>query len=247
MLAEFLNALRAGIHKEVRPQLLENVSNERTAVYAMPDGSLLREDLDPPLRRYKLASFSDLCDMLAPASPTAERPMVFHDVGRIVVLLDRDDRREEATMLLHFSQAFTALCQLKAGNGFAIPSLVRFLRSIKADPALIAAFRRIDFTRTTAGRTDVQHGRESLGRSVEASVQQADKIPEVFAIGCPVYLALRSETFTQVEVQVFIDHEAQKIELRVDSDDLDLAIDRAHAAIRKLLPAGIEVYRGSPA
>lgn len=247
MLADFLKALREGIQREARPQLLENVSNEHSAVYAMPNGEILREDVPSPLRRFTINSFSDIVEMLVPGK--LEKPIVFHDTKKIVVLLDREDRREWATMALPFSGVFARLHGLQGGWSAPVPQLVRFLRALKVDAELLASFRRIDFTRTTQGRSDVQRGRESLGRSVEAHVQQADKIPESFNVHAPVYgtLGLQGETYVSVPVEVYIDHEGQKIELSVDSDEIELAIDRAHAAIRSLLPPAVECYRGSPA
>jgi|SRR6185503_8266965 len=245
MLAEFLAALREGLQREVRPQLLKEISNANFASYAMPDGTVRLESIRAPPRNYRLASFTDLCALVL---HHAEDALVFHDYGHIQVVLDKFDRREVATMGLESSCAFSFLRGLCANDGvsFTVPQVVRFLRSIKATPERIAEFRKIDFARTVGTRNDVQHGRESLGRSIEAAVQQADKIPEAFTVEVPVYSSagLPSETIVDVEVQVFLDYEGSKVQLKTDPDDISLVIDRAHARIRALLPKDVECYRG---
>lgn len=249
MLAEFLKALREGLRAEVRPQLLAEVTDARSARYAMPDGGISTFERPKPLRRWTITSFTDLCVLLLD-QPDA---LVFHDAGRIRALLDAEDRHETVTMTLEHTDTFLALLELAGpeGKSFKAPDLVRFLRRrLRLNPELIAKFRRVDFTRLEQTKADVQRGRESLGRAVEASVQQIDDVPETFDVGCELYSTpgIREHELVhgRYTVSVHVDLTKQLIELSVDSEAITLGYERAHTAIRALLPKDVPAYRGDP-
>lgn len=115
---------------------------------------------------------------------------------------------------------------------------------------VIQALSRIDFSRTSAGKTDVAHGKESLGRSVEAAVQQADGVPETFTVAVPVWSAFGFDRYSvQVQFGLYLDLQAQKVELRVLGDEIErvvgLATHAVAADLREALPS-VPVFMGEP-
>lgn len=116
--------------------------------------------------------------------------------------------------------------------------------------AVIQALSQVDFTRNSTGRSHVEHGRESLGKSVEASVQQADKVPKEFTVGVPVWT---NNGFTRYSVLltfgVFLDLDNQAVELRVLSDECQRVVNQSLLAVvadlRDSLP-NVPVFLGTP-
>ncbi len=53
--------------------------------------------------------------------------------------------------------------------------------------ALIPKLRKLEFRRRNDGRAEVQHGKESLGRSVEQSVQAVEDLPEDMRVMVRIY------------------------------------------------------------
>ena len=105
--------------------------------------------------------------------------------NEVYAYLDREDRRERVNVELKESSRFELVQQLQKPRGMQPREAVKLLRlDLHGGNVghVIQALSRIDFTRTSAGKTDVAHGRESLGRSVEAVVQQADTVPERFTL-----------------------------------------------------------------
>jgi len=114
---------------------------------------------------------------------------------------------------------------------------------------VITALRQIDFTRTSAGKSHVEHGKESLGRSVEAAVQQADKVPEDFVVRVPVYTNPGAGAFlVEVRVMLYLDLEGQQVVLQTMPDELEKAHQVAQARLHEALvancPKGTPVFYG---
>ena len=94
-----------------------------------------------------------------------------------------------------------------------------------------------------------EHGRESLGKSVEAVVQQADAIPESFTLNFQplVNYGLRLIEVS-VRVGVAIDHEQQRIVFRLLADGLadarESMLRQLGEALTKSMP-DIHVFQGT--
>jgi len=194
-----------------------------------------------------------LNDVLAAASDMAPSPEVYHDTGLVTLLLNRQDRREKMIVPLHLSKRYQTVAALAAGRDFDVPAAVKFLRFELHGTNVghvIDAISRIDFTRRSEGHASVEHGRETLGNSVEAAIQQADNVPEAFRVSVDVYTNPGFRYTIQIECGVYIDLAAQKVHLRTLADELALAEDATQAFIHEQLtgnlPDGTPVYEGRP-
>lgn len=239
MLAEFITriaklateaeAVTVGAHPKLPDQ-----------VYVRHGTNLEWKDVPPPKRAHTLFSMRDLLE-LANNKTIAADPEVFHSATRVVVLLDRNQRREQITLPLVLTDRFKIVSAMGQNGGlsFDVAGAVRFIRfdlhGVGAD-GLVAALRKVDFTRKGTGASSVEHGRESLGKSVEMAVQQADQIPESILVDLPVFATdgLRGIK-ASVRVGLYLDVQNEKVTFRLLADELAAAVDYAQSQVHDLL------------
>lgn len=211
-------------------------------------GDEIREiEQSPPLRSPGLSSVSSLVAM----AERCERPAVYFSHTRAELVLDREDRRELAVLDFETTQRWAAVWGLRNGLSFTPRDAVKFLRFDlhSVAPALLAGLRKVDFKRASEGRSQVEHGRESLGRSVEAAVQNIEAIPEEVEVEVPMFLTDGLDDLVQrVWIGVYIDLDAERIELRTLSDEIPSACRRVSRQIESILrtelPEGTPLYSG---
>lgn len=192
-------------------------------------------DAEAPLRNHRLSDLQSLLDFTA-GDATAPRPEVFFGDGAVTVCCDRLDRREFATLHLAKTTRWRKLEALAQTPLVAeSKALIRFLRfelAAQGIDQLLAGIRKVDFTRTSSGKAHVEHGRESLGRSVEMAVQKAEDIPETFRIVVPIYATPGVQDNVDVQLGVEIDIEQQRFILRVIPDELERGIQAVQSQLR---------------
>lgn len=252
MLAEFLQKVVDLGKRGDGATLLEHKSRP-DKLWLVQGGTTTELDLPPPPRAPSLQGIPDVIEALGDDS-LALAPEVYLDERGLVAFLNRDDRRQRLSMPFVKSERFKALERLATATSFSTTQAVKFLRfdlnGTGVEP-VIAALKRVDFTRRSDGARIVEHGRESLGRTVEASVQQADAIPEAFRVQTPVFVnpGLRG-AIADVRCGVYLDVDAEKVELRVLADELRAAVDgvleQVAKALREALGPNVLVLHGSP-
>jgi len=218
-------------------------------------GDVLEEiEVQPPLRRHRLAGFHDLVAALKDPA-IAPAPEVFVAKDRVAVLLDRSKRHEVVDVVLTETKRLQLCMDLEARPRSMQPKdAVKMLRlelHSGNHQHVIDALSNLDFQRTSDGRSQVGHGKESLGKSVEARVQQADKVPEKFTVGCPVWTTTGFTRYgVTIEFGVFLNPEAMTVELRVLSDEIErvrnLALGDVANDLREALEGKVPVFLGTP-
>ena len=109
----------------------------------------------------------------------------------------------------------------------------------------------IKFRKSDSGASSIQHGSESLGRTIEAEVSGAGDIPESVVVSCPVYAnhGEREKTATIMYDLEIVPADGQ-FRFRPIPDELERVIDAALDDIRTrivdALPDGSAVFFGSP-
>lgn len=108
------------------------------------------------------------------------RIVVWHSHnGGVVAVLDDEDRRDTVTLELLAADEFRTLLQVAERSGCAArnydqQSFVRLLRVELAgcleDPTVIGSLRQLDWEKAEKGHATSQHGKESLGKSIQAKV-----------------------------------------------------------------------------
>lgn len=210
---------------------------------------LIEKEIPPPDRLHAFSGFEDVVAF----AKLCPKPHIFHDTEVVWLITDADDRRERVTMPLHRTQRFKTLEQLQQPRQYSVKDAVKLLRYNLHDgtaASVVAALSRIDFTRKSDGGAAVDHGKESLGRRVEAHVQQADQVPEVFEVTVPLYSTPGLKSFRpNVRVGVYLDLEDEAIELRVLADEISSAVDEVQAGIHKAFVEAlpdVPVFHGQP-
>ncbi len=253
MLAEFVAKIQ-GLAEEATNIQIVRLDDLRKVIIRTPDG-ITTEDIPPKDRASTIYSLSDFISA-AKDGELCKNPEIFHsDCNDLVLVLSRMDRRETIKMLLEYSCRFQALIRLGQNRTpLSVKDLVRFLRfemnDCGAEP-FIEAIRKLDFQRRSDGSVEVTHGRESLGKSVEAAVQQADSIPQEFTLTVSVYgtTGVADMTKKAIRIGVYIDATAETIELKPLAEEVANAVRHAQIDIGDKLRKECEhipVFHGEP-
>lgn len=252
MLADFVKSLQ-GLTEQAQGVTI-------TKDPAMPGKALVRAgskfewvDLPPAERKHSVVGVDDFVEALED-KVIAPMPEVYIGSDQVFAYLDRNNRRASVSLPLPYSSRFSVLKRMDTQALSLTPSeAVKFIRfefqDVGAD-ALLGALGRIDFTRKGTGASTTAHGKESLGRSVEVAVQQADQVPDRFTAKVALYnvTGLRS-VVVEVECGVYLDVQNERVVLRPLADEVATALLTAQAAVLEILQGrllDVPVFRGTP-
>jgi hypothetical protein len=251
MLAE---AIKAVVDLGQKARQVEFHANEKlpNKVFIRSGDQLIEKDSPAPLRAHKLLGFDDLVAAVKDAS-IAPAPEVYVSGGRVCAFLDRAERRSMVAVELVESKRFQLVTKLQQPVAFEPREAIKMLRFDLHGgdvDGVIQSLRRVDFKRTSGGASSVEHGKESLGRSVEAVVQQADQIPDRFTLTVPIWSTPGFSRYSaKVEFGVYLDLDQQKVELRVLADEIDRVRNQflaaAHGDLAEALP-NVPIFLGTP-
>ena len=253
MLAEFIDRIR-GLAHEADSIQFETHDLLPEKVFLRQGNGVTEHEVRPPYRVHQIGGYSDLVRAMNDEGMVPGDAEIFHNHLAVVAHLDREDRRETLSLGLVQSERWKKLVDLRTGWKGGVREVVKMLRfdlHSTGTESVLRALSRVDFTRKSDGGANVDHGRESLGKSVEAAVQQADSIPETFMVTCSVYTNPGFRDLSQVQVAcgVYLDMQNDQIEIRTLSDEIEAGMNAAQAAIaQKLaedLPA-VPSYFGAP-
>lgn len=247
MLAEAIRVLFAKQQQAEQPIVTE-IDGVDTKVWLSHNGALREVTIPTPRINGTVRSLTALCDSCLPSTA------VYHQHTRIDAVLDLAERRDHVRMPLEESRQFETLGAWRAHTHKMDPKgavhALRFELGLEPTHPLIAALRVVDFSRSGVGKHVVEHGKESLGRSVETAVQKADQFPTEVTVNVPIYsgLALKLLSAQGIVCGIELHPENEAISLCPLPDELETAIDRAQLAIGEHLKDKLEgpVYYGAP-
>lgn len=214
-------------------------------------GSELRfEQFPAPLRCVNIIDMESLTDAVNDPK-ICPNPEVYIDAERIIVFTDRDERKSTMSLDLTPSARLVTVRSLR-GRVLSQKDAIRMLRYDLEGPnskELIPAMRSIDFSRLTANRRTVERGKDTMGRTVEAQVQQIDKVPESFSLTIPVFdvAGIRSITMTlRIGIEPDLDREGFEFVLYPDemSTGMSAALSEVHQIIRANVAEQVPVLMG---
>lgn len=165
--------------------------------------------------------------------------IIFVGETEVIGILDSDTRDDLVRMPLVRTRALDAALEL------AVPrdqrTVISKLREELygcCDERLLAVIRRLDFSRTSDGRSHVQHGRESLGKSVEAQVQSSDgEIPEITVFNMPAFKDPLLVSEIEFRCAVTVDPANEKLSFRPMGEQLERELLRVRKGIVERLGA----------
>ena len=235
MLAQFVEAIGNLATRAKTPTLLADPSNPRVT-YLLHDGQMTSIDNPKPIMRADVETTNDLLSAVQRFG--GKSASLWHDRLSIVAVLDDGDRRESVTIELVHSDQFLALGKLP--RNFDQRALVLFLKRELCgaiDEGLLPIFRSIDFRRSEGAVGKLEHGDESLGRSVQAAVEGRGEIPEFLTATVPVYANPGLRIMRPVRLSVDINVHDAVIQLTPLPDELKNAVSAAQLAIGEVLAA----------
>lgn len=180
------------------------------------------------------STIAGLCQQI---NATGEDPgvcSVYVGNDRVRVVFD-DDRRDSIEMALPWSEPFATLSKAEAITGLPQRELVWLLRTtfrgVFAPAELLPTVRKITFKAAGQSDTEIQHGRESMGKALQQEAIGAGAIPEEVRFTVPVFADLvHEENFFSANVlcALDIDLEKQRFTLKPLPDELAVARRRAN-------------------
>lgn len=247
MLKEAFAYLFDSAREQQKAKLLEVPGDGRTA-YVDQAGTLKEIKVSPPLRGHRVES---VVDLVAAAKKWNTAPVVWVSESCVVLITDDGDRRERVTMGLKLTDQFAFLVDAQR---FDQPEMIRALRvnlpGAEKRAELIAAIRSLKWRTSTSGTADLQHGNESLGKTVENEVTGAGTIPELVTVSTAVF-SNPGEEKNEVTIgcDLEIDAPKQKFLFRPLPDELRAAkakaVEDIRARIARDLPE-VTVLYGTP-
>ena len=250
MIKDALEFIREKFAKAEGAKLLQVPGDGRTA-FIDQGGTLVKHDVSPPLRAHNVKSVDDL---IAAAQTWNVKPVVWVNGSEVVLLPDDNDRRDRVTLKLVKSAAFSKLCALAAKPEVDQAELVRIIRvdlqGTISRTELLTAIRSIKFRSLTSGQSTIQHGNESMGRTIEAEVTGAGNLPELVVVSCATFSnpGERDKTMT-VACDLEIVPQEQTFRFQPIPDEIERVTDAALEDIRQRIEGeldGVSVFYGSP-
>lgn len=214
------------------------------------NGMLVEQAADPPARCHKvrnLETLSTLVDGRASAS-------IWHADNTVVALLDDSDaghRDDQVTWNLSASEKFKALVE-QARQPRVHADFVRWLVQNLRDefdaaaPGLLGTIRNLKFRSADEQTGNIQQGRESMGRQIEAEITGASELPETVIVKVRRWASL--DYVAAVECLLVLDTTERKLSLRPLADQLERAENDAQDWLHAQLTAEVQcpIYYGSP-
>lgn len=176
--------------------------------------------LDPQPRKHTLStlgSFVDFTNNIADKHGGGN-PVVWVSEDSLTVVVNDGERRDQATLTLKK----TPQLQLLQNNTTAQPrsqaDIIKFLRidmagTLPDGKGLIGLLREMKFDQNTAGSGNVQHGRESMGKSIEAQVLGLSAIPEELTLNVRLFDVPDIQTVAQIQCAIDIIVMAQQFRI----------------------------------
>lgn len=221
MLREFVQSIQELAASGEQPHIVHLSRKESALVIGGQIVEKLPRMLPP--RRHQAATLESLLFAVS-CWGKEEEFVIFQSPDRIVAVLDDSERFDTVTLALAYSERWQALHSLiKGGGALDHKQLIRLLNVTLrggVNPTLVAQLRQINFTAGQTGGSGIQHGRESMGRSVEASVLGTADIPESFLVSVPVYSNADLREPQQVELTLEIDVGRQSFNVLPAADEL---------------------------
>lgn len=217
------------------------------------NGAVESFEVAPEFREHDVDTLEDLIAWAE--SGMCDNPVVWHGRSRVVLLLDDTDREDRVQFSLDYSEPFKAIIALAEKRPKmeqrAVIQLLRVDLGLQ-DPELIGRFRALDWSDDRQTRGQVHHGKESLGREINAELMGANGLPEEITAEVPLYRNQGERAQYPITLIVDVDPVNQRIALVPRPNQLDEVLATHQAWIRQRLLTALEdgtdvrIYAGSP-
>jgi hypothetical protein len=179
---------------DLSPKILD-MPNEKPGTYAIinpKDGTLVKAMRSAPWIDHKFRTPGELRNFInASEKATSAQSAVFVGDAAAVFAFDREDARNRASCTLVEGEQWKTIAALPSAR-FAQREFIALLRiglrgCLLGDSNLLAIVRDLRFNTAGEGTGTIQHGSESLGKSLVARVAGIDAIPEGVYLSVQVF------------------------------------------------------------
>jgi len=205
-------------------------------VQCNPDGSA--EIIDVPFNRHAITidtpdEFARFVD-----DHKTEDSRVFYDENGLTFIFSLDGKRDHrAHCPMGFTDEFKWL-KNRSDQAMGQPNFVRLLRidlrRCLPDSALLSIVRNLNFNTGAQGAGNLQHGKESLGRSITAEVRGETAIPEEVGLAVPLWTNFGFIAPVTCAIEIFPQQTPPVFKLLPFPGQLDAAIDLGLQAVAEL-------------
>jgi hypothetical protein len=257
MLKEFVESIAKLVADGVRPVKLADLSDGRNAALAMPDGSIVYKAIQPPDRVCLFKSVHELARFASDRCAVGFPGTIFFSDAAAAFLQATPGGEDIAECRLQLSDAWQLLQKLDEPNGGALlqKDFIRAGRFVlRMSPAVIEPFRRIDFTQTNSGFSDIRKGNENLGKSLVAQAMTGGvPIPDFLDVCVPIFDTPGEIEPYMIRLDVELSTLDQRIVLKPCPDELNRAMTAHLETMRERITSALgdsleycDVYHGSP-
>lgn len=234
---EGLGQVTAQVEKLTREaQSIRVLSEVKTpsGVVAFSDktGTLRTQDIGAGFTSHRALNPEALHDLIEASGGETDDSIVFVYETGILFAPNRNDLRNNSRVVLRQSTQFAWLSQF-AGQGLPQKQLAQALRitfnGCLSVPDLPKSIARIEWMQTASGQSEVKHGADSWGKSVNAQVGGIAAIPEEFIVTVPVWENWSAYRAT-IRCAIEIDTANQKFSINPYPQEMQKAIQGAMAA-----------------
>jgi hypothetical protein len=227
-----------------------DVKGERKGVYFIvgPKGDAVKHVADPSWHSEQLETPRELLKFIA--SNKTDKSAVFIADEEVIFVSSLADRRDVAFCKLIEAEPYKWL-KASSGNRLSQSDFIRVLRitfreCLGVDNGLIPLLRKLNFAASDGAAAEIQHGRESVARSINASIMGVNAIPEELVLRVPVFENHPFIAPVNCAIEIFPDERMFKL------TPFPLQVRKAMQAALDDVENGLEgdelppVYRGKP-
>ncbi len=255
MLKDLFDALTQHAEKAMTPVVIHPEGEpDHNYLVAMPDGGMEWFEADPAPR---LHNAFDLATVARWASQGA-KPSPWCSRRGVVLVLDDDTRRDVVRLDLVESPQLATLRALEERKpAFDQKAFARLLRidlaGCLASPNLLQSVKQVKFSVLKGLEGEASHGKESIGKTLQAELKGANAVPEEAEVVLPVWSGQAHPTRYCVRCAVEIDVIGERFQLIPFPGAIEDAFCRAEAALLARLAeelaqndCDIPVHYGTP-
>jgi len=253
MLKEALQFLTTQAQAAQAVQKLDQPRDRRSVRYRVGDEI---RDLpeDPPPRRHEVGSLDDLIRFALDHAVEGTTQAIWHQAVGVMLVLDDAERLDLCAFRLSWSPAFAALLDLDCDppRCYSQRDFIRLLDvTLGVDPAIVARFRKLDWSTMIAAQGEIAKGRDRMGKEVNSSVAGTDDLPDDLMLHVPVYREPGERETHAVRCRIETWPQNSTLSLIPLAGECDLAIEWAQGSIRERLVAtfdddSVRIYHGKP-
>lgn len=194
MLAELLEKIEAlSVAAKGTHVLHPDAEPKHRYMVVRPNGLVEWQDAAPEPRKHTARSLHTIVEAAEKLKDArvGVRPAVWYSRHGVVLLTDDGDRRDRVTMPLAFSPPLLDLMSREARRqSVSQAQFVSLLRTTLAKTVrgnLLEIVRKVNFVQNAAGNSELQHGKSSIGKSLQSELTGAAIIPEYATFDVPVF------------------------------------------------------------